>query len=223
VRQRAPGQVDAGVVGHPRAQAAVVTLPPRTRGSRARYQRAKGAARHIVIESADPDTLRSRWGGQPDEGPRTRARRTAADSQGRPGGPGQPGRHGWIAVPVDGSQPLLGLLLEWRRAGHLWRGGSFTQRSCGQGVGRRSRMGGSRVAHQCVKPPRCPPTRRRTTSGVSQRRCPVRPHPQPGGPQPLAGADPRLEAQSPTLGERSASECASMVLDDGVTWSEAAA
>lgn len=25
-------------------------------------------------------------------------------------------------MPVDGSQPRPGLLLEWRRAGHLWEG-----------------------------------------------------------------------------------------------------
>ena len=33
-----------------------------------------------------------------------------------------PGRHCWVSVPVDGSQPRPGLLLEWRRAGHLWEG-----------------------------------------------------------------------------------------------------
>jgi len=37
-------------------------------------------------------------------------------------GPDQPGRHCWITLPVDGSQPRPGLLLEWRRAGHLWEG-----------------------------------------------------------------------------------------------------
>lgn len=39
-----------------------------------------------------------------------------------PVGPEQPGRHCWITLPVDGSQPRPGLLLEWRRAGHLWEG-----------------------------------------------------------------------------------------------------
>lgn len=34
----------------------------------------------------------------------------------------QPGRHCWITLPVDVSQPRPGLLLEWRRAGHLWEG-----------------------------------------------------------------------------------------------------
>jgi hypothetical protein len=43
---------------------------------------------------------------------------TAGDSAGLD----QPGRHCWIALPVDGSQPRPGLLLEWRRAGHLWEG-----------------------------------------------------------------------------------------------------
>ena len=33
-----------------------------------------------------------------------------------------PGRHCWVSVPVDASQPRPGLLLEWRRAGHLWEG-----------------------------------------------------------------------------------------------------
>ncbi|MFZ2502308.1 MAG: hypothetical protein WAW88_06535 [Nocardioides sp.] len=39
-------------------------------------------------------------------------------------GPDQPGRHCWITLPVDGSpsQPRPGLLLEWRRGGHLWEG-----------------------------------------------------------------------------------------------------
>ncbi|MAS53913.1 MAG: hypothetical protein CMJ44_04675 [Pimelobacter sp.] len=32
------------------------------------------------------------------------------------------GRHCWITVPVDGAQPRPGLLLEWRRTGHLWEG-----------------------------------------------------------------------------------------------------
>jgi hypothetical protein len=32
----------------------------------------------------------------------------------------QPGRHCWITLPVDGSQPRPGL--EWRRSGHLWEG-----------------------------------------------------------------------------------------------------
>ena len=36
--------------------------------------------------------------------------------------PQQPGRHCWISLPVDGSQPRPGLLLEWRRTGHLWEG-----------------------------------------------------------------------------------------------------
>ncbi|MAO79762.1 MAG: hypothetical protein CMH82_03690 [Nocardioides sp.] len=35
-------------------------------------------------------------------------------------GPEHPGRHCWVSVPVDASQPRPGLLLEWRRAGHLW-------------------------------------------------------------------------------------------------------
>jgi hypothetical protein len=39
-----------------------------------------------------------------------------------PAAPDQPGRHCWISLPVDGSQPRPGLLLEWRRAGHLWEG-----------------------------------------------------------------------------------------------------
>lgn len=39
-----------------------------------------------------------------------------------PGAEDQPGRHCWISLPVDGSQPRPGLLLEWRRAGHLWEG-----------------------------------------------------------------------------------------------------
>ncbi len=38
------------------------------------------------------------------------------------GGPEHPGRHCWISVPVDVSQPRPGLLLEWRRAGHVWEG-----------------------------------------------------------------------------------------------------
>jgi hypothetical protein len=33
-----------------------------------------------------------------------------------------PGRHCWVSVPVDASQPRPGLLLEWRRAGQLWEG-----------------------------------------------------------------------------------------------------
>ncbi|WP_082599409.1 hypothetical protein [Nocardioides sp. Root151] len=33
-----------------------------------------------------------------------------------------PGRHCWVSVPVDASSPRPGLLLEWRRAGHLWEG-----------------------------------------------------------------------------------------------------
>jgi hypothetical protein len=33
-----------------------------------------------------------------------------------------PGRHCWVSVPIDASQPRPGLLLEWRRAGHLWEG-----------------------------------------------------------------------------------------------------
>jgi len=37
-------------------------------------------------------------------------------------GPEHPGRHCWVSVPVDASQPRPGLLLEWRRAGHLWEG-----------------------------------------------------------------------------------------------------
>ncbi len=36
--------------------------------------------------------------------------------------PEHPGRHCWVSVPVDASQPRPGLLLEWRRAGHLWEG-----------------------------------------------------------------------------------------------------
>src|SRR3546814_19951481 len=33
-----------------------------------------------------------------------------------------PGRHCWVSVPVDASHPRPGLLLEWRRDGHLWEG-----------------------------------------------------------------------------------------------------
>ena len=44
------------------------------------------------------------------------------DGGGAPIQEDQPGRHCWISVPVDGSQPRPGLLLEWRRAGHLWEG-----------------------------------------------------------------------------------------------------
>lgn len=33
-----------------------------------------------------------------------------------------PGRHCWISVPADGTQPRAGLLLEWRREGHRWEG-----------------------------------------------------------------------------------------------------
>ena len=36
--------------------------------------------------------------------------------------PEHPARHCWVSVPVGASQPSLGLLLEWRRAGHLWEG-----------------------------------------------------------------------------------------------------
>ncbi|GAC1524079.1 MAG: hypothetical protein NVS3B1_11370 [Marmoricola sp.] len=38
------------------------------------------------------------------------------------GAPPQPGRHCWITLPFDASEPRPGLLLEWRRAGHLWEG-----------------------------------------------------------------------------------------------------
>ena len=37
-------------------------------------------------------------------------------------GPEHPGRHCCVSVPVDGSRPRPGLLLEWRRAEHLWEG-----------------------------------------------------------------------------------------------------
>ena len=37
-------------------------------------------------------------------------------------GPEHPGRHCWVNLPVDGSQPRPGLLMEWRRAGRLWEG-----------------------------------------------------------------------------------------------------
>lgn len=37
-------------------------------------------------------------------------------------GPEHPGRHCWVSVPVDASQPRPGPLLEWRRAGHPWEG-----------------------------------------------------------------------------------------------------
>ncbi len=37
-------------------------------------------------------------------------------------GPEHPGRHCWVSVPVDATQPRPGLLLEWRRAGHLCEG-----------------------------------------------------------------------------------------------------
>lgn len=47
--------------------------------------------------------------------------RPPADSSGA-GGQDQPGRHCWVSVPVDGSQPRPGLLVEWRRAGRLWEG-----------------------------------------------------------------------------------------------------
>jgi len=56
---------------------------------------------------------------------RDRVRATAQqepEASSTPVGPDQPGRHCWISVPVDGSQPRPGLLLEWRRAGHLWEG-----------------------------------------------------------------------------------------------------
>lgn len=36
--------------------------------------------------------------------------------------PHQPGRHCWITLPVDASEPRPGLSLEWRRAGHHWEG-----------------------------------------------------------------------------------------------------
>ncbi len=39
-----------------------------------------------------------------------------------PRGPEHPGRHCWVSAPVDASQPRPGLLLEWRRVGHLWEG-----------------------------------------------------------------------------------------------------
>ena len=46
-----------------------------------------------------------------------------SEAGGAPAGePQQPGRHCWICLPVDGSQPRPGLLLEWRRAGQLWEG-----------------------------------------------------------------------------------------------------
>ncbi|MDP3968075.1 MAG: hypothetical protein Q8Q02_07315 [Nocardioides sp.] len=37
-------------------------------------------------------------------------------------GSGHPGRHCWVSMPVDASHPRPGLLLEWRRAGHVWEG-----------------------------------------------------------------------------------------------------
>lgn len=36
--------------------------------------------------------------------------------------PACPARHCWVAVPVDGSRPRPGLLLEWRRVDHRWEG-----------------------------------------------------------------------------------------------------
>jgi hypothetical protein len=33
-----------------------------------------------------------------------------------------PARHCWVAVPVDGSRPRPGLLLEWRKVEHRWEG-----------------------------------------------------------------------------------------------------
>ena len=33
-----------------------------------------------------------------------------------------PGRHCWVARPVDGGPPRPGLLLEWRRSGDEWEG-----------------------------------------------------------------------------------------------------
>jgi hypothetical protein len=57
-------------------------------------------------------------------GERVRAGRTPVD----PAHPGPehrdgPGRHCWVSVPVDGSRPRPGLLLEWRRVEHgRWEG-----------------------------------------------------------------------------------------------------
>ena len=39
-----------------------------------------------------------------------------------PAGAEHPGRHCWVSVPVDAARPRPGLLLEWRRTGHLWEG-----------------------------------------------------------------------------------------------------
>lgn len=51
--------------------------------------------------------------------------RVRVDQQSEPvsaAGAEHPGRHCWVSVPVDASSPRPGLLLEWRRAGHLWEG-----------------------------------------------------------------------------------------------------
>jgi hypothetical protein len=169
-----------------------------------RYQRAKGAARHIVIESADPDTLRSRWAGS-----RLMDRvRAPANSSGLPGTPRSGlGSRGDTAgsLPVDGSQPLLGLLLEWRRAGHLGRGGSFTQAQLRAGRGASVADGWqprcssvSEAAEMSANPPKNDEWRHYPMSGSSSSAT--------RGASTPPGVDPRLEAQSPTLGERSAPE-----------------
>jgi len=54
-------------------------------------------------------------GGAPASSPAVAA--LAAPSAGDP-----PARHCWVAVPVDGSRPRPGLLLEWRKVEHRWEG-----------------------------------------------------------------------------------------------------
>lgn len=53
---------------------------------------------------------------------RVRVDRPPAMVQPPASGPEHPARHCWVSAPVDASQPRPGLLLEWRRAGHLWEG-----------------------------------------------------------------------------------------------------
>lgn len=46
----------------------------------------------------------------------------AATSPPVPEEPAYPGRHCWVVAPVDGLTARPGLLLEWRKVGHLWEG-----------------------------------------------------------------------------------------------------
>ena len=48
--------------------------------------------------------------------------RGGADSSAPPSAVDCPARHCWVAVPVDGSRPRPGLLLEWRKVEHRWEG-----------------------------------------------------------------------------------------------------